>query len=138
MPRVAVLACPPDASPGTYYAAKVGIGLKVRAKDGRAYLIGLMDSLEKAREIRLIHRFHPLNHLQMKNVLDDADAVGDVAGQAYIENFALRVFDVADAEDRTGRPTKCVRHAPLQSKLLMDFVGAQQRSSSQRPASWRY
>jgi len=42
----------------------------------------------------------------MKSALDDSDALGDIAGQAYIENFALLVFDSADAEDRAGRANK--------------------------------
>jgi vacuolar protein sorting-associated protein VTA1 len=45
---------------------------------------------------------------QMKVSVSDSDALGDVAGQAYIENFSLRVFESADVEDRAGRATKYV------------------------------
>ncbi|KZW02553.1 DUF605-domain-containing protein [Exidia glandulosa HHB12029] len=109
----------------TYYAAKVGIGLKVRAKDGRAYLMGLMDSLEK-----------------MKGQLDDSDALGDIAGQAYIENFALRVFDVADGEDRSGKATKATAKkfsaAACFLEVLNVFDGIEQEFNDKiRYAKWR-
>jgi vacuolar protein sorting-associated protein VTA1 len=43
----------------------------------------------------------------MKELLDDNDAVtNEVAGQAYVENFALNVFSGADDEDRAGKATK--------------------------------
>jgi len=40
----------------------------------------------------------------MKALLKDNDAVtNEIAGQAYVENFALRVFNGADDEDRAGK-----------------------------------
>lgn len=51
---------------------------------------------------------------QMRALLADNDAVTNkVAGQAYVENFALQVFNRADDEDRAGRATKCVQHRSL-------------------------
>lgn len=43
----------------------------------------------------------------MKGSLADNDAVtDDEAGAAYIENFALRVFNMADNEDRKEQATR--------------------------------
>lgn len=45
----------------------------------------------------------------MKELLKDNDAVtNEIAGQAYVENFALKVFGGADDEDREGKATPCV------------------------------
>lgn len=39
--------------------------------------------------------------------MEDNDAITDeAAGSAYVENFALKVFNGADAEDRAGKSTK--------------------------------
>lgn len=89
----------------TYYAAKQGIGLKVRSKEGRSFLIDMMDSLEK-----------------MKLQLGDTDALGDEAGQAYIENFALRVFEMADREDRAGGANKGTARKFLAASCFLDLM----------------
>jgi vacuolar protein sorting-associated protein VTA1 len=39
--------------------------------------------------------------------MQDNDTVtNDIAGQAYIENFSLKVFTMADNEDRAGKATR--------------------------------
>jgi vacuolar protein sorting-associated protein VTA1 len=44
---------------------------------------------------------------QVKSEIGTTDAIdNDAAGSAYVENFSLRVFSVADNEDRSGRATK--------------------------------
>ncbi|KAH7104665.1 DUF605-domain-containing protein [Auriculariales sp. MPI-PUGE-AT-0066] len=90
----------------TYYAAKQGITLKVRSKDGRAYLVELMDTLEK-----------------MKASLEDSDALGDVAGQAYIENFSLTVFEAADKEDRAGHANNNTAKKFMAASHFMEVLG---------------
>lgn len=43
----------------------------------------------------------------MKVILVDNEAVtNEVAGAAYVENFALKVFLGADNEDRAGKASK--------------------------------
>jgi hypothetical protein len=79
-------------------------------------LLDLLDALEKVRLFMTCSRppFPPPLAdgfarivLQMKELLDDNDAVtNEVAGQAYVENFALNVFSGADDEDRAGKATK--------------------------------
>ena len=43
----------------------------------------------------------------MKKQLQNHDAVeNEAAGAAYVENFALRVFNMADSEDRGGNASR--------------------------------
>ncbi len=45
----------------------------------------------------------------MKKDIGVNDAVDhESAGAAYVENFALRLFKLADEEDRRGEATRCV------------------------------
>lgn len=55
----------------------------------------------------------------MKALLQDNDAVtNEIAGQAYVENFALKVFAGADDEDRAGQATPSVHHLTLSLPTL--------------------
>lgn len=75
---------------GAYYAAQLGIGLKIKDTASRNVLLALLGLLE-----------------QMKSSIGHSDAIdNDAAGSAYVENFALRVFSVADNEDRSSRATR--------------------------------
>ena len=77
---------------GAYYAAQVGIALKLKDNGARMFLLHLLDTLE-----------------QMKAEICPNDAIDDEsASSAYVENFALRVFVAADNEDRKGSATRCV------------------------------
>ncbi|KAJ7103362.1 Vta1 like-domain-containing protein [Mycena belliarum] len=70
----------------TYYAAQVGIALKAKDTASRSYLFELLGALER-----------------MKAAIGPTDAIDiEAASAAYVENFALRVFGVADNEDRSG------------------------------------
>ncbi|KAJ7751330.1 Vta1 like-domain-containing protein [Mycena maculata] len=70
----------------TYYAAQVGIGLKAKDPASRNFLFELLGSLE-----------------QMKKDIGPTDAIDiEAASAAFVENFALRVFGMADNEDRSG------------------------------------
>lgn len=87
---------PPNATdmiePGAYYAAQLGIGLKLRDPPSRELLVALLGVLER-----------------LKIEIGTNDAVDvDAAGAAYVENFALKIFTVADNEDRAGRGTRYV------------------------------
>jgi vacuolar protein sorting-associated protein VTA1 len=76
--------------PGTYYAAQLGIGLKARDNLSRDLLFALLGVLEK-----------------MKADIGPNDAVDiESVSSAYVEQFALRVFENADNEDRNGRATR--------------------------------
>lgn len=73
-----------------YYAAQVGISLKAKDNASRTLLLELLDVLEK-----------------LKRDIGPNDAIDtESASAAYVENFALRVFSVADDEDRSGNSTR--------------------------------
>ncbi|KAJ7446490.1 Vta1 like-domain-containing protein [Mycena galericulata] len=70
----------------TYYAAQVGIALKAKDPASRNFLFELLGTLEK-----------------MKEEIGPTDAIDiESASAAFVENFALRVFSMADNEDRSG------------------------------------
>lgn len=53
------------------------------------------------------HRRALLTLLQMKAALDKDEAVVDEGvAAAYVDNFATKIFDQADAEDRAGKATR--------------------------------
>ena len=82
---------------GAYYAAQLGISLKARDGDSRKLLFDLLGVLER-----------------MKEDIGPNDAVDvEVASVAYVENFALKVFAVADNEDRRGHANKLSSITPL-------------------------
>lgn len=73
-----------------YYAAQVGISLKAKDAASRTLLFGLLTALER-----------------LKNEIGPNDAIDmEAASAAYVENFALKVFKMADDEDRAGRANK--------------------------------
>jgi len=72
-----------------YYAAQVGISLKTKDPNARKILFELLGLLE-----------------QMKKEIGSSDAIeNETASCAYVENFALRIFSIADNEDRKGSAT---------------------------------
>ncbi|OSX67335.1 hypothetical protein POSPLADRAFT_1042568 [Postia placenta MAD-698-R-SB12] len=73
-----------------YYAAQAGISLKLKESTSRKFLFTLLGVLE-----------------HLKEDLGHNDAVEDEsAAAAYVENFALKVFTMADSEDRRGQATR--------------------------------
>lgn len=75
---------------GAYYAAQVGISLRVKSTPARDLLFGLLSVLER-----------------MKKELGPSDAVNiESVSSAYVENFAVKVFAAADNEDRSGEATR--------------------------------
>lgn len=75
---------------GAYHAAQLGISLKLKDSAARTFLFELLGLLER-----------------MKTEIGPSDAIDDgSASSAYVENFALRVFAMADNEDRKGSATR--------------------------------
>ena len=79
-----------DSVQGAYYAAQQGISLKALGTANRHFLSTLLTALENLRAT-----IGP----------SDAINVESVAG-VYVEDFALRVFNVADNEDRKGKANR--------------------------------
>lgn len=74
----------------TYYAAQQGMAIQEKDVASRQVLFALLDTLER-----------------MKKEIGSTDAIDDEgASSAYFENFALRVFALADNEDRQGNATR--------------------------------
>lgn len=73
-----------------YYAAQLGISLKAKDNASRMLLLNLLDALEK-----------------LKKDIGPNDAIDlESASAAYVENFALNIFSVADEEDRRRGSTR--------------------------------
>ncbi|KAI0686809.1 Vta1 like-domain-containing protein [Cytidiella melzeri] len=72
------------------HAAQLGISLKLKDSNSRKFLFDLLGTLER-----------------MKAEIGPNDAIeNESASSAYVENFALRVFSMADSEDRKGNATR--------------------------------
>lgn len=75
-----------------YYAAQVGISLKAKDNLSRDVLFSLLGILER-----------------LKKDIGPNDAIDmEAASSAYVENFALRVFAMADNADRNGDANRFV------------------------------
>lgn len=75
-----------------YYAAQVGISIKAKDNSSRDVLFSLLGILER-----------------LKKDIGPSDAIDiEAASSAYVENFALRVFAMADNEDRSGDASRFV------------------------------
>lgn len=84
------LALPTRPFIGAYYAAQVGITLRVVSTPNRNFLAALLTTLENLRRS-----------------VGSSDAITvESASSAYVEDFALRVFGSADNEDRRGAATR--------------------------------
>ena len=80
----------PDRCSGAYYAAQLGITLKAQDANSRNLLLNLLDALE-----RLKKEIGPNDTIDIESV-----------SAAYVENFALKVFRMADDEDRAGNASR--------------------------------
>ena len=75
---------------GAYYAAQQGITLGASAPANHSFLSALLSSLESLR-----------------SSIGPSEAIGaGVVSTIYVEDFALRVFNAADSEDRKGVATR--------------------------------
>jgi len=74
----------------SYHAAQLGISAKINDAAARNFLSSLIAVLET-----------------LKKEIGPHDAIdNDVVAAAYVENFALKVFGMADREDRSGNATR--------------------------------
>ncbi|KDE07880.1 hypothetical protein MVLG_01973 [Microbotryum lychnidis-dioicae p1A1 Lamole] len=74
----------------TYYALQQALGLGVKENGSNAFLMEMMDRLEASK-----------SELGTNEAITD-----DAAASAYVENFAVKLFDQADDEDRKGKSTR--------------------------------
>lgn len=95
-----VLSCSLCYYAGKYYVVQEGIKLRsgggATGDDTKKFLLSLMDQLEGQKQA--------LRQSQQQPSVDDEESV-----KQHITNFALRIFSMADDEDRAGKATKyCV------------------------------
>lgn len=89
-----------------YYAAQVGIALKAKDNASRTMLFELLTLLEK-----------------MKQEIGTNDAIDlEAASSAYVENFALKVFTMADNEDRRGSATRSTAKKFLAAANFLEIL----------------
>lgn len=81
----------------TYYAAQLGIAQGAKGAAARAFLGELLGTLENMK--LNISASDP----EAKEVIDH-----ETASAAYVEGFALKVFGMADNEDRAGKATRWI------------------------------
>lgn len=73
-----------------YYAAQLGINLKAKDAASRTLLLNLLNALER-----------------LKAQIGPNDTIdSEPASAAFVENFALKIFRIADDEDREGHATR--------------------------------
>ncbi|KAI0315265.1 Vta1 like-domain-containing protein [Amylostereum chailletii] len=90
----------------SYYAAQQGIALRASAPANRAFLSALLSALESLRV-----SIGPSEAI-------DTESVSCV----YVEDFALRVFNVADNEDRKGAATRSTAKKFLAAATFLEVL----------------
>ncbi|KAI9008091.1 Vta1 like-domain-containing protein [Gaertneriomyces semiglobifer] len=89
-----------------FYAAKLAIDKSVKEKECQIFLLNLMDEME-----------------QDKKALGANEAItNDVVAYAHVENFALRIFQNADTEDRQGRASKKTAKTFLAASIFLELL----------------
>ncbi|KIP12528.1 hypothetical protein PHLGIDRAFT_97921, partial [Phlebiopsis gigantea 11061_1 CR5-6] len=97
----------------TYYAAQLGIALKLKDNAARTFLFDLLGRLET-----------------MKSEIGPNDAIDDEsASSAYVENFAIRIFAAADSEDRRGNATRATAKKFLAAANFLEVLDTFTQSS---------
>ncbi|KAJ3411517.1 hypothetical protein HDV05_002078, partial [Chytridiales sp. JEL 0842] len=89
-----------------YYAAKLAIERNLQDKPSQLYLMNLLDSLEKDKEL-----------------LGTNEAItNDLVGYSHLENFALKIFISADNEDRAGHASKKTARTFLAASVFLEVL----------------
>ncbi|KAG6814128.1 hypothetical protein H0H92_002123 [Tricholoma furcatifolium] len=89
-----------------YHAAQLGISLSAKDEDSRGLLFKLLGFLEG-----------------LKNEIGPSEAVNNQSvSAAYVENFALKVFTMADNEDRAGSATRGTAKKFLASAHFLELL----------------
>ncbi|XP_046688818.1 vacuolar protein sorting-associated protein VTA1 homolog [Homalodisca vitripennis] len=88
------------------YALQCALKIDKKSDEARLMLVALMDWLEKEK----------------KKLSDNEAITNDIAAQAHIENYALKLFLWADGQDRAGQFNKNVVKAFYTAGFLMDVL----------------
>ncbi|KAH9460057.1 hypothetical protein MJO28_004282 [Puccinia striiformis f. sp. tritici] len=89
-----------------FHAAQTCMSIGHNQAESRDFLMGLLDLLEHA-----------------KSQLSDNDAItNNLAATAYVENFALKIFDGADKEDQHGLSTRTTAQRFLAAACFLEVL----------------
>ncbi|KAF0383100.1 DUF605-domain-containing protein [Gigaspora margarita] len=89
-----------------FYSVKLALEKGTKSKESKAFLARLLDVLEE--EKKALH--------------DNEAAVNNVVGEAYVENFGLKVFMNADNEDRAGKASKKTAKNFLAAAVFLELL----------------
>ncbi|MBW0551994.1 hypothetical protein O181_091709 [Austropuccinia psidii MF-1] len=91
-----------------FHAAQTSLSIRPVDNQSREFIMRLLDLLE---------------HAKIK--LSDHDAItNNLAASAYVENFALRIFDSADDENRSGLSTRSTAQRFLAAACFLEVLSA--------------
>ncbi|KAI8826932.1 Vta1 like-domain-containing protein [Fimicolochytrium jonesii] len=89
-----------------FYALKLAISKGGHSKEAQGYLGQMLEEVEQDK----------------KNLAGNEAITNDVVGYAHLENFALKIFLNADAEDRQGRASKKTAKVFLAASIFLDLL----------------
>ena len=105
-----------------YHAAQVGISARTKDPAAKAYLSPLLTLLE-----------------DMKKEIGPNDAIAnEVVAAAHVENFALKVFEKVDEEDRAGKATRGTAKKFLAAANLLELLQVFDKANVSDPVSKRF
>jgi len=93
-------------TPGRLYALQTGLKLSTKTSEETNFLLKLMDWLEETK----------------KELHDNEAITNDVAAQAHLENWALKLFLHADKNDRAANFSQQVVQSFYTAQILYDVL----------------
>ncbi|XP_033118112.1 vacuolar protein sorting-associated protein VTA1 homolog isoform X2 [Anneissia japonica] len=112
------------------YAMETAMKLKQqRTPEGKTFLFGLMDVLEKCKT-------------KLQEAGNDEAVTSDVVGSVHVENYALKIFLFADNEDRAAKFTKSTIKSFYKAGLLLDIMQtfgelSEELANNRKYAKWK-
>ncbi|EIN13951.1 DUF605-domain-containing protein [Punctularia strigosozonata HHB-11173 SS5] len=95
----------------TYHAAQLGIGLKAKSPASRSFLGELLGVLEGMKSAIAVENPEAVETIESES-----------ASAAYVENFALKLFESADDADRTGSATRLTARKFLAAANFLELL----------------
>ncbi|TGZ32325.1 Vacuolar protein sorting-associated VTA1-like protein [Temnothorax longispinosus] len=107
---------------GRLYALQTGLKLSIKTSAETNFLLKLMDWLEATK----------------KELHDNEAITNDVAAQAHLENWALKLFLYADKNDRAANFSKNVLQSFYTAQILYDVLPLFGELSVEVAQNWKY
>ncbi|XP_050422161.1 vacuolar protein sorting-associated protein VTA1 homolog [Adelges cooleyi] len=108
------------------FALQMALTIDKSSKEAKNFLVSLMDWLEK----------------QKTTMKDNEMITNETAAQAHFENYAVKLFNAADAMDRQQNYNKNIVKLFFTAGLLMDVLGvfgdvSEEVSNTQKYSKWK-